>query len=77
MGPITPRQNEHLGTTDVGIIKMRRRLLAEMTALQDGEEPYSASHSEIYNIRATDVLLDRDASFIDDPKVKELMTTEW
>jgi len=77
MGPITPRQDEHLGTTDVGIIKMRRRLLAEMTALQDGEEPYSASHSEIYNIRATDVLLDRDASFIDDPKVKELMTTEW
>jgi len=77
MGPITPRPNEHLGTTDVGIIKMRRRLLGEMTALQDGTEPYSASHAEVYDIRATDVLLDRDASFIDDPKVKDLMTTQW
>ena len=28
-------------------------------------------------LRATDVLLDRAASFLDDPKVKELMTTEW
>ena len=77
MGPITPRPNEHLGTTDVGIIKMRRRLLTEVSAMRDGTEPYSATHGEVYNIRSTDVLLDRDASFVDDPKVKELMTTAW
>ena len=77
MGPITPRQNEHLGTTDVGIIKMRRRLLNEMTALRDGVEPHSASNPGVYNVRATDVLLNRDASFVQDPKVKELMTTTW
>ncbi len=77
MGPITPRMNEHLGTTDIGIIKMRRRLLKEMTALQDGVEPYSASDPDIYNVRATDVLLPPEASFVDHPKVQELMTATW
>ena len=77
MGPITPRYNEHLGTTDIGIIKMRRRLLTEMTGLQDGTEPYSASHPDVYNVRATDVLLAPDASMVEDPKVKELMTATW
>jgi phenylpropionate dioxygenase-like ring-hydroxylating dioxygenase large terminal subunit len=77
MGVITPRQNEHLGTTDIGIIKMRRRLLSDMTGLQDGREPYSASNPEVYNVRATDALLPPEASFVDDPKVKELMTATW
>ena len=77
MGPITPRMNEHLGTTDIGIIKMRRRLLKEMTALQDGVEPYSASDPDIYNVRATDVLLPPEASFVDHPKVQELMAATW
>ena len=77
MGPITPRQNEHLGTTDVGIIKMRRRLLNEMSALRDGGEPHAASNAGVYDIRATDVLLDRSASFTEDQKLKDLMTTTW
>jgi hypothetical protein len=37
MGVITPRQNEHLGTTDVGIIKSRRRLLRGAADLQEGK----------------------------------------
>ena len=77
MGPITPRYNEHLGTTDIGIIKMRRRLLTEMNALQDGTEPYAASHPDVYSVRGTDVLLAPDASMVHDPKVKELMTATW
>ena len=77
MGAITPRMNEHLGTTDIGIIKMRRRLLKEMTALQDGVEPISASDPDVFNVRATDALLPTQASFVDDPKVKELMTATW
>ncbi|MEX2599593.1 MAG: aromatic ring-hydroxylating dioxygenase subunit alpha, partial [Dehalococcoidia bacterium] len=77
MGPITPRFKEHLGTTDIGIIKMRRRLLKECTALQDGEEPYTASHGEAYNVRATDVLLPLNADFMDNEKVTELMTPAW
>ncbi len=77
MGPITPRFREHLGTTDIGIIKMRRRLLQECTALQDGEEPYSATHPDVYSIRATDVLLPMGADWMGDTKVKDLMTATW
>ena len=77
MGHITPRMNEHLGTTDIGIIKMRRRLLQEITALEGGVEPISASDPDVFNVRATDVLLPSDASFSDDPQVKELMTGTW
>ena len=77
MGAITPRQNEHLGTTDVGIIKARRCLLAGITGLENGVEPYSATHPGAYNVRATDILLPLDASFIQDPKLGELMTAAW
>ena len=77
MGPITPRQNEHLGTTDVGIIKSRRRLLEEITALEDGIEPHSATHPDVYNIRATDILLPPEAPFFLDPALKKLMVASW
>ena len=77
MGRITPRPNEHLGTTDVGIIKMRRRLLQEATALEDGEEPRSALDGRVYHVRAGDVLLESEASWTEDDRVKELQTATW
>ena len=77
MGVITPRPNEHLGTTDVGIIKPRRRLLKEVTELQDGVEPYSAANGSVYNLRSGDVLLGLDADWSRDPKTKEIMTATW
>jgi len=77
MGPITPRQNEHLGTTDVGIIKSRRRLLEEIAALEDGIEPHSATHPDVYNVRATDILLPPEAPFFQDPALKKLMGASW
>ncbi len=77
MGRITVRPNEHLGTTDVGIIKMRRRLLRDATALEDGDEPGSASDGGAYYLRATDILLEPEASWMDDARVKELMTATW
>lgn len=77
MGPITPRQKEHLGTTDIGIIKSRRRLLKEATSLQDGEEPYAAANGSVYYLRAGDVLLTATESWLDDPKIKSLQTATW
>ncbi len=77
MGRITPRHMERLGTTDVGIIKARRRLLREANALQDGEEPYSAGHGEVYHVRAGDVLLPQAADWLADPKVRDLMAATW
>ena len=77
MGPITPRNKEHLGTTDIGIIKSRRRLLKEATALQDGEEPYSAANGSVYYVRSGDVLLSPEENWTKDAKITALQTATW
>jgi phenylpropionate dioxygenase-like ring-hydroxylating dioxygenase large terminal subunit len=77
MGHITPRNKEHLGTTDIGIIKSRRRLLKEANALRDGEEPYTASHGSVYYLRAGDVLLSPEENWVHDEKIKNLQTATW
>ena len=77
MGVVSPRQNEHLGTTDVGIIKSRRRLLREANALKDGVEPYAAGNGKVYHVRAGDVLLEKTADWLQDDKVKKVMTATW
>ncbi len=77
MGSITPRFKEHLGTTDIGIIKMRRHLLQQAIALQEGIIPGSAKDGRVYSVRATDVLLGPDADWMNDPKVGDLMRTTW
>jgi phthalate 4,5-dioxygenase oxygenase subunit len=74
MGTIVDRTREHLGVTDIGIIAMRRRLLREANELQEGVEPYSASHPEVYMVRAGDLLLPPDAAWNEDPRVKEVLT---
>jgi phthalate 4,5-dioxygenase oxygenase subunit len=54
MGPICDRTREHLGTTDVAIIAMRRRLLRMIEDLQNGIEPFAALHPELYRVRPLD-----------------------
>jgi phthalate 4,5-dioxygenase oxygenase subunit len=39
MGPIVDRTQEHLGTSDVAIIRMRRRMLDAVARFQAGESP--------------------------------------
>lgn len=77
MGRITPRHKEHLGTTDIGIIRARRRLLREATALQDGVEPASALNGEMYHLRSVDALLPLDADWVNNDQVQQRMTATW
>jgi hypothetical protein len=65
MGPIVDRENEHLGTTDIGIIQMRRRLLDAATELERGVEPFSATHPEVYAVRAGSVILEAGKDWLD------------
>jgi phthalate 4,5-dioxygenase oxygenase subunit len=37
MGPVVDRTQEHLGTSDVAIIRMRRRMLEAVRRLEAGE----------------------------------------
>lgn len=78
MGTIVDRTEEHLGTTDAAIIRMRRRLLQGAKNLMAGIEPYAASHPEVYRVRSGGALLPRSVFFTDDPEVwDDITATRW
>ena len=56
MGAIPERWREHLGTTDVAIIAARKILLRLARALQQGQEPFAATHGDAYRVRSLDVV---------------------
>ncbi len=58
MGPITPRNLEHLGTSDLGIIAMRKRLLSELKAFEQNKTaPPQVNHPEWYRVRSDAAIL--------------------
>ena len=56
MGPICDRWNEHLGTSDIAVIAMRRRLIEAAKALQAGQQPRAAHEGGLYGVRPLDVI---------------------
>ena len=73
-GPIVDRSLEHLGTSDIAIVKMRRRLMAEAKKFQDtGERPLPTRENRLYRIRAHQVVLDREKLFHEDDGVMAAM----
>ncbi len=56
MGPICDRWNEHLGTSDIAVIAMRKRMLEEVRALQRGEAPKISTDSSLYRVRPLDII---------------------
>ncbi|ETW99158.1 Rieske 2Fe-2S domain-containing protein [Candidatus Entotheonella palauensis] len=79
MGAIVDRTKEHLGTSDLAIIGMRRQLLNGANALLQGVEPAAATRGELYHPRAWSAVLPRDRAerflFLEDPEVQKLMAT--
>jgi phthalate 4,5-dioxygenase oxygenase subunit len=66
MGPIYNRSQEHLGTTDMGIIRVRRRLIEGARSLVDhGVTPAGAAEPWAYAIRSASALVDNDGSWVD------------
>ena len=58
MGAIMDRTREHLGTTDVSIIRARRMLLRAATQLrEDGTPPPGSEHPEHYHVRSCATVL--------------------
>jgi len=51
MGKIVNRSQEHLGTTDSAVIAMRRGLIRGARALEQGIEPFAATHPDVYQVR--------------------------
>jgi phenylpropionate dioxygenase-like ring-hydroxylating dioxygenase large terminal subunit len=65
MGTLLDRSAEHLGTSDVMVIRVRRRLIAAAKALQEsGEIPPGADNPLVYRTRSGSVFLPKDADWI-------------
>ena len=59
MGPIVDRTGEHLGTSDVGIIRLRRRLADNIRRVEDGEPPIGTDPAiDFAHIRSEQRIID-------------------
>lgn len=56
MGRIVDRSREHLGTSDLAIIAMRRRLLRMAKEVQEGREPLGLREGWWWKVRPLDVI---------------------
>lgn len=73
-GPIADRTREHLGTSDIAVITMRKRLLKEARALQaSGGAPQTATNGQLYRVRAHQVVLGSDTVFDREASVLEAL----
>jgi hypothetical protein len=66
MGLIYDRSKEHLGTTDAMVIRVRRRLIAAVTAhMKHGVTPPGVDDPEVYRVRSGGVFLPPDADWVE------------
>lgn len=65
MGPVVDRTEEHLGSTDVGIVTARRRLLAEARALAAGNRNVSGRNPSQHRVRSASAILAKSASWVE------------
>lgn len=73
-GPIVDRAKEHLGTSDIAIVRMRRRLMSEAkTCVTGGASPAAARDGNLYRVRAHQAVLDRDRVFDQEDEVLAAM----
>lgn len=64
MGTISQRTCEHLGTSDKAIITAHRRMVQIAKDLQEGIEPYAATHGDLYRVRSIDYTV-LEANFLE------------
>jgi phthalate 4,5-dioxygenase oxygenase subunit len=66
MGPILDRTVEHLGSADTMVIRVRRRLMAAVRALDEkGVVPPGVDHPLVYQQRSGGVVLPKDADWVE------------
>jgi hypothetical protein len=66
MGTIYDRETERLGTSDVMVIRVRRRLIEAARAhAERGLTPPGVDNPEVYGVRSGGVFLPRDANWIE------------
>jgi phthalate 4,5-dioxygenase oxygenase subunit len=69
MGTIYNRSREHLGQTDAGIIRTRRRLLEAAKSLAEkGTTPPGVKNPEFYRVRTGEIFLPEGANWVEETK---------
>src|SRR6202035_681977 len=69
MGPIYDRRQEHLGTSDVMVIRVRRRIIAAIQAhMKYGVTPPGGDDPAAYRVRSGGVLLPDGADWVESTK---------
>ena len=63
MGPIVDRSKEHLGTSDKGVIAMRRLLLEAVAVVERGGVPRGAEAASYRSVRPHDAVIAADADW--------------
>ncbi|MBV9601590.1 MAG: Rieske 2Fe-2S domain-containing protein [Chloroflexi bacterium] len=64
MGDVCDRTTEHLGSADLAVIAMRRRLLEAVRTFQERREtPYEARNPDAYRVRSAALVLPRDVEW--------------
>jgi phthalate 4,5-dioxygenase len=71
MGPVCDRTREHLGSSDLGVIAARRRIMGAAEALAEGNPPHAASNGDVFHVRSVARNLRRDQNYDDAPEVHE------
>jgi phthalate 4,5-dioxygenase len=75
MGRIVDRSLEHLGTSDIAIIAMRKAMLAAARKLSAGEVPVAARGGTLYAVRSWSAMLPAHLAYDEDPAVLRAMRT--
>jgi phthalate 4,5-dioxygenase oxygenase subunit len=65
MGPLYDRSKEHLGTSDMMVIRVRRKLLAAARALAAGAAAPGVDSPEGYRVRGGQILLPEGADWVE------------
>jgi len=73
-GPITDRTREHLGTTDLAVIAMRRKLLHQIEDLEQGIEPAEVSDGAVYRVRSAAFIAPHDVVWYQATTAKDWMS---
>jgi hypothetical protein len=65
MGRISDRSQEHLLQSDIGIVRVRRRLMQAVRALQEGQPAPAVNLPEAYAVRGAAALIPSGASWVE------------
>jgi phthalate 4,5-dioxygenase len=66
MGPVLRRSREHLGSSDVMVVRLRRRLLAAASALrEEGVVPPGVDDPEVFRVRSGGIVLESAADWVE------------